>query len=158
MFGLEFGNAYRCSKQKLSEVERLMERAKSGGGTRCGGPSSARARRPPAASCGHSSAQASPGLSGRCVKAGGSDASVGGLMPVVEPFPQRLSVLAEPSVGEARAGAANMSPGAHPQLEVAPRLVGPAPGQIAVLASQFHHPYAAGPGLSSLQLLQPIHY
>jgi len=75
---------------------------------------------------------------------------------MVQPGPQGLGVLADPSVGEPRAGAADMAPGAHPQLEVAPWLVAPAPGQVAVLASQLHHPYAAGPGLGSLQLLQPI--
>ena len=36
-------------------------------------------------------------------------------------------MLAETAVGEARAVAADMAPGAHPQLEVAPRLVGAAP-------------------------------
>jgi len=57
-------------------------------------------------------------------------------------------VLAEAAVGEARAVAADMAPGAHPQLEVAPRLVGAAPSQVAVLAGQLHHPYAAGPEAS----------
>jgi hypothetical protein len=38
------------------------------------------------------------------------------------------------SAGEPQAGAANMAPGAHRQLEVAPRLVGSASGQIAILA------------------------
>ena len=39
-----------------------------------------------------------------------------------------------------------MAPGAHPQLEVAPRLVCLAPGRVAVLAGQLDHPDAAGPG------------
>jgi hypothetical protein len=35
-------------------------------------------------------------------------------------------VLTDAAVGEARTGAADMAPGAHPELEVAPRLVGAA--------------------------------
>jgi hypothetical protein len=50
-----------------------------------------------------------------------------------------------------------MAPGAHPELEVAPRLVCPTAGQVAVLAGQLHHPDAAGPEASLLLLLPPIH-
>ena len=94
--------------------------------------------------------------SGRHRSATASWPSLGIRSPVLlpsEPRIQGLGVLAGPSIGEARASAANMAPGAHPQLEVAPRLVGPAAGQVAVLAGQLDHPDAAGPGLGSLQLL-----
>jgi len=66
--------------------------------------------------------------------------------------PKGLGMLADASIGEPRAGAAHMAPGAHPQLEVAAGLVGPAPGQVAVLASQFDDPDTAGPSPSSLPL------
>ena len=73
--------------------------------------------------------------------------------PIVQPLRESLFVLAEPAVGEAWAGAAHMAPGADVKVEVAPRLVRPAPGQVAVLASQLNHPDATGSGPSSLPLL-----
>jgi hypothetical protein len=75
---------------------------------------------------------------------------------MVEFAPQDLGVLADPSAGESRAGAAHMAPGTDGELKVAPRLVGSASGQGAVLAGQLDHSDRARPGPGSLQLLQLI--
>jgi len=94
--------------------------------------------------CGSAGRLSTVGRRGQCPCSG---ARFGGLEPDVELDPQGLSVLAEAAVGEPWTGAADVAPGAHPQVEVAPRFVRPAPGQVAIRAGWLHHPDAAGLGL-----------